>query len=213
MKKHVLAFAWAWFWFLIVGAGSMYFCLELTDVAASALAGVHWLSAFTQAKATSWAGWLLYWVGGGLFCWRFVKVLALQGSPFSFGMYVSWTSVDAATQPMRAYGSCIGDFNVFGTREDSPFHFLFGAVFRRHPKSDKLMRARLQFLTLAIWPGWSLQIVESRAGFFRQTHRARAECFRQHFDGLNNQKMSQFEKDALTRLNDIKSVITRLAPQ
>ena len=56
MKKYKLAFAWAWVWFLIVGAGSMYFYLELTDVAASAVAGVHWISAFTQAKATSWAG-------------------------------------------------------------------------------------------------------------------------------------------------------------
>ena len=213
MKKYKLAFAWAWVWFLIVGAGSMYFYLELTDVAASAVAGVHWISAFTQAKATSWAGWLLYWVAGGLFCWRFVKVLALQGSPLSWGMEIKWISADAATRPMWAYGSCIGEFDVFGTSGDSPFHFWFGAVFRKHPNSDKLMRARLQFLTLAIWPGWTLQIIESRAGLFRHTHRKRAERFRQHFDGLNTQKTSQFEKDALRRLNDIKGAITRLAPR
>ncbi|MDE0678968.1 MAG: hypothetical protein OXI11_01970 [Gammaproteobacteria bacterium] len=166
-----------------------------------------------HAKATSWAGWLLYWVAGVLFCWRFVKVLALQGSPLSWGMDVRWTSADAATRPMWAYSSCIGEFDVFGTSEASPFCFLFGVVFRKHPNSDKLVRARLQFLTLAIWPGWSLQIIESRAGFVRHTPRKRAEYFRQHFDELNTQKMGQFEKDVLRQLNDIKGAIARLTPQ
>lgn len=211
MKNYKLAYAWAWVWFLIVGAGSMYFYLELTNIATSALAGVHWLSALMQAKATSWAGWFLYWIAGTLFCWRFVKVLALQGAPLRWGMRVNWGADDAAVRPMSAHCSYVGEFDLHGTRGDSPFYFWFGAVFRKHRSSDKLMRARLQFLTLAIWPGWTLEITESRMRLARATHRERAEGFRQHFFQISSQSMSQFEKDAVRRLNDIKGVIARLA--
>ena len=212
MKKYKLAFAWAWIWFLAVGTGSACLYLELTEISALALAEVHWFSVLMQAKATSWAGWLLYWAAGVLFCWRFVKVLALQGSPLPFGMDVRWVAADAATKPMWAYGSCVGNFDVFGTTGDSPFYFWFGAVFRKHPNSDKLMRARLQFLTLAIWLGRNLSIVESRLGIHSHTHRRRAELFREHFDGLNSPKMSGFEKDSLKKLDGIKGAIKRLKP-
>lgn len=209
MKTHKLAFAWAWIWFLAVGAGSVCLYMELVSLAATALAEVHWFPALMQAKTTSWAGWLLYWVAGTLFSWRFVKVLALQGSPLSFGMDVRWVAADAAGAPMWAYGSCVGEFDVYGTSGDKPFNFWFGVVFRKHPNSDKLMRARLQFLTLAIWPDRTLNIIESRWGVNRHTHRKRAELFRQHFDGLNSSK-SPFEKDSLKELKGIKDAIKRL---
>ena len=210
MKTYKLAFAWAWIWFLAVGAGSVCLYMELTAMAAKALVGVYWLVSLLEARATSWAGWLLYWVAGTLFCWRFVKVLALQGSPLSFGMDVRWVSADSADDAIWGYGSCVGDFDVFGTSGDQPFCFFFGVVFRKHPNSDKLMRARLQFLTLAIWPGWTLNIIESRWGVYRHTPRKRAEQFREHFDGLNSSK-SPFEKDSLKELKGIKDAVKSLA--
>lgn len=150
MKTHKPSFAWAWIWFLVIGAGSVCLYMELMAIAAMALAGVHWLAFLLEARATSWAGWLLYWVTCILFSWRFVKVLVLQGSPLPFGMDVRWVSEDAAGEPMWAYGSCVGEFDVYGTSDDSPFYFWFGVVFRKHPNSVKLMRARLQFLTVVI---------------------------------------------------------------
>lgn len=114
---------------------------------------------------------------------------------------------------MWAYCSHIGDVDLLGKSGDSPFYFWFGAVFRKHPGSDKLMRGRLQYLTLAIWPGWTFRIMESRMRFLRATHWERAQGFREHFFQLSSQGMSQFEIDALRGLNDIKGAITGLAPK
>lgn len=208
LTKHNKAYAWAWIWFLAVAAGSGWLYIELTALAVPAMHKIPWLSYLIQAKAASWAGWLVYIVAGVLFCWRVVKVVAMQGSPFPFGININWGKMDEGNKPVRAHCPFIGNEHADVGNQDQE-EFWYGAVFRTHPNSDKLMRARLQYLAVAFFGGWTLNVMESRIGFFRRTHEERAKQFRDQAHQLNHPGMGKFEKDLLSKLGRIEAQLKR----
>ena len=78
-----------------------------------------------------------------LFCWRAIKVVVLLGSPFRFGMdrFTGTEFKGASGRPV--YLVSIGE-------ESSSSGFYFGAIFKAHQKSDKLLRSRTETIILYI---------------------------------------------------------------
>ena len=78
---------------------------------------------------------------------------------------------------MRA---AIGNWDVYGGTYTGKFWY--GAVFRAHPTSDKLMRSRVELVLLALPCDLTLGIHESRLFFKRTGHEGRATQFRTFAD-------------------------------
>ena len=91
-----------------------------------------------------------------LFWWRVVKVYVLLGSPISFGMKIVHGS---------RKGRGITHVHIGTTKRKEERNILYGAIFRAHPNSDKLMRHRLEFLVLAMPVRKTLVVQESRISF------------------------------------------------
>ena len=88
-----------------------------------------------------------------LFWWRVVKVFVLLGSPVSFGMKIVHGT---------RMGRNITHVHIGTTKKKEQRDVLYGAIFRAHPNSDKLMRHRLEFLLLTLPVNRCLVVQESR---------------------------------------------------
>ena len=119
-------------------------------------------------------------VGGALLWWRFAKVVVLHGSPFPLGMSIEGGRQNGGTTGRPVTGIHIGDDNVYGN--DYKGQFLYGAVFRAHPGSDKLARSRMEFLVLALPFKLTLLIHESRLFISKDGNESRAKQYRQVVD-------------------------------
>ena len=105
----------------------------------------------------------------------------------------------------------IGDDDVYRGNYDG--QFWYGAVFRAHPSSDKLMRSRLEFLAMALPFGWTLSVHESRL-FLQQTgHESRARRYRLVADkyGRKNESMSadRFRNEVVRHMRYIGNYFDR----
>ena len=179
-KKRLMSYAWMWLWFLLITAGSIYSFLALSSLAGALLSDVPWLSDAPKKISGSSAGMVLFLVALGVFWWRIVKVMVLLGSPLPFGIEVSWGRQDSGVRGRIAHLVHIGDHDV--NRHSYRGKFWYGAVFRAHPRSDKLLRTRLEHLVLALPFGRVLMVGEGRFMLAKKSHKDRAIMHRQLAD-------------------------------
>ena len=179
--KGRLSYSWMWVWLLIVAAVSAYVYIQAFDLATAILSSdFPTLSSALKSKEGSWIAESFKWIGGALFCWRIVKVVVLHGAPFSFGMRLSSGREDNGVAGRVVFRSHIGDHNAYSNNFSGGFWF--AAIFRAHPRSDKLMRSRLEFLIATLPFGCSVVVEESRVFLLEQDHKQRATHYRSRHD-------------------------------
>ena len=185
--KARVAYGWMAALLLLITAAMLWTFPQVYDVLAERLTALFGLEAASseateQTEGTEhWINNTLKWVAGVLFWWRAVKVLVLHGSPFPF-----WMEVSSGRQDNNGTGGRLATLVHIGDDNTGVLHhgdFWFGAVFRAHPASDKIMRSRLALLIAAI-PLFrrSLVVEESRVFLLKHTHEDRAEYFRSRSD-------------------------------
>ena len=176
--KARLACGWMWSWFVLVTLATLYVYCEAFDLLVALVPDTSSLANAMKTKAEHWIGVALKWVGWSLFWWRAVKVLVLHGAPVPF-----WMEVESGRQDNNgASGRLVTIVHIGDDYIPNPNgEFWFGAVFRAHQGSDKLMRSRLALLVLA-FPKCSLVIEESRWLTLKHNHEDRAEYFRTRAD-------------------------------
>ncbi len=177
-------YCWLWVRLALVSIMALWLYFDYVDLLAkpvlSALGIADSLDAIVAEKPPFYYGvtivTVVKFVVGILFWWRVVKVTVLLGSPFKFGVEVgNGRENDGKSGRLVTLGH-IGDMNVY--RQSYSGRFWFGLVARSHPGSDKIVRARVEFLVLALPCGRSLLIHESRFLLLKQNHGSRARTFR-----------------------------------
>lgn len=183
MARPALAYTWFWIWLALVSAGTLFVYKEIAGLAGMILSSVLGLGAppgETAAFGLDVAPWLeqaILYVAGILIWWRVTKVVVLHGAPLSLGMKIASGRQDEGKTGRLATLVHIGDHDVYGDNYDGKFYY--GAVFRAHPNSDKLMRSRVELLVLYI-PilGSTLSVHESRIFIRKRDHEGRGKIFR-----------------------------------
>ena len=205
-----IAYVWFWIWLLLVTAGSIWIYLQIAGTIWTLIPGMAELAS-VEKKGTvrDWLEPVVLGLAGLLYWWRVVKVVVLQGSPFAFGMQVAPGRHDDGRRGRPATYSFIGDIDVYS----SPYtgNFWFGAVFRAHPGSDKLMRSRLELLVVALPCSLTLTVHESRVFVSRGSHEDRARRFRHVSDNYASkvERMSsdRFQKELAAAVGRIADVM------
>ena len=176
-KQYILRYTMFWSWALVVTAGVWYaydaVLQALPDLLARLLRIDHIVSN-ADADADIWR--VLQGILFVLLWWRAVKVFVLHGSPFHIGVTISEGREDNGRTGRKVHRIWIGDTNVYGSGYEG--RFWYGAVFRAHSSSDKLMRSRLELLILALPFEYTLHVQESRIFFGKDGHETRAKKYR-----------------------------------
>ena len=202
-RNDLDSYVWMWVRFLLVTAGALWAYYELVGVATSLVPELSWLGKGKSYLTETYIGSALIVIGGTLFWWRAIKVFVFLGSPLPFGITVTHGWQDSGTKGRIAHMLHIGDMDVY---DKNPYagKFWYGAVYRAHPGSDKLMRARLEFLALGFWGNRTILVFEGRFLFAKKTHEERARMYRLSFDRYSKSP-DQFQKkvsDSLSVLNE-----------
>ena len=159
--KCWVAYGWLWVWFALVGVLSQWLYWEFVDLIATIIVGFPVLSPALSASVNPQLALALKVVGGVLFSWRVVKVVVLHGSPIPWGL-----GVVLSARENRGRGR-----PVHITSIKNKDRIWFGAILRPHPRSDKLVRTRLEFLFLALPFRNALKVRESRLQWVRRVRR------------------------------------------
>ncbi len=205
-----IAYVWFWIWLLLITAGSIWIYLQIAGTIWALIPGMAELAS-VEFKGTvhAWLEPVVLGLAGVLYWWRIVKVVVLQGSPFAFGMQVVPGRQEDGRRGRPATYSFIGDIDVYSSRYTG--NFWFGAVFRAHPGSDKLMRSRLELLIVTLPCSLTLTVHESRVFVSRDDHVARAKKFRHVSDNYASkvEKMSsdRFRKEVAAAVGKIAEVL------
>ena len=201
-NRESISFAWMWLWLLLITAATMYAYLEMTTLTGALLSGVPWFSEVPKRIAGSSGGQILLVAAWSLFWWRVVKVVVFLGSPLPFGMRVSWGRQDSGVGGRITHTVHIGDHDAYGSSYQG--RFWYGAVFRAHPRSDKLIRSRLEHLVLALPFDRVLIVGEGRFMVAKKSHQERAKIHRQFADRYSKTKDAispdRFRKDVAGHL-------------
>ena len=205
-----IAYFWFWTWLLLVTAGSIWIYVQIAGTIWTLVPGIAELASVERKGSVhAWLEPIALGLAGLLYWWRIVKVVVLQGSPFAFGMQVVPGRQEDGRRGRPATYSFIGDMDVYS----SPYkgNFWFGAVFRAHPGSDKLMRSRLELLVLSLPCSLTLSVHESRVFVSRGNHKDRATRFRRVSDNYASkvEKMSsdRFRKELAAAVGRIAQVM------
>ena len=202
----VSAAAW-WIYTTLVGA--------LTGLALSML-GVtgEMTSEFRNLVVLDLGYWQIVWpqmlkfLGFALLWWRAIKVLVLHGSPFTFGVTMTMGRENAGVSGRLVTFGHIGDTHVH--RNGYTGKFWFGFIARSHPTSDKLVRSRVELLTMAFWGGWTFLVQEGKFFWFRQTHEDRAGKYRFVSDSYSkrneNMPPDRYRQKMVKAVESIKKV-------
>ena len=175
--RPALAYTWFWIWFALVSAGTLFVYNQVAGLAALIVSDLSGLSVITAHPSAPWLQTAALYIAGVLFWWRVIKVMALHGAPLSLGMEIMPGRQDEGKSGRLATHAQIGDSNVYGNAYSGSFYY--GAVFRAHPTSDKLMRSRLEFLVMFIpLLGVTLKIHESRVFIRKEDHKTRGQSYR-----------------------------------
>ena len=202
IKDYVIF--WIWFMAVTIGFGLLY--CEARDFLPELLASLFSPNTVLSViENHSPLGLVLQVVFVPLVWWRFVKVLVFCGSPFPFGMECS--SERSGAGGRFVYRMNIGDLDVCEKPNGYKGCFWYGAVFRTHSSSDKLMRSRLEFLILYL-PVLKRTLVvhESRLFLRKETHEYRAGMYRRIFDEYVP-KEDRHIKEIAERLRKIHEVL------
>ena len=163
-RRYVVT--WVWLFSMSVAAIVIYDCLlEYIEDLAIWLLGLD-----DEARPDGLVGVTLRVVAGVLFWWRWVKVTVFLGSPFRVGLTVEYLRENGAEVGRPVTVAFIEDVDLRG--------ILFGVVAKSHPRSDKIVRSRVEAVVMALPFGRSfvvrgsrlylpkLDVVESRKRFF-----------------------------------------------
>lgn len=185
-------YRWLWFRFVLITIVAVVFYIQALDLAQALLSDFPNLRMAMDSKADFWIGLLLLTLGGLLFWWRMVKVVVLMGSPIPFGMDISFGRHKEDARGRSTTLVHIGDYS----RGERCFDglFLYGAIFRAHPNSDKLVRSRLQWLMLHLTDNLVFAVVEGRFFLRKRNHSERAEFF--------DFQMDEFERILTSKKQD-----------
>ena len=183
LTKGRVAYGWLWAWLLLVVAASAIIYREAVYLAAAIVTDIPAVSKAMIARDVSATASLMSmlivesvaWIGGVLFCWRTVKVVVLHGSPYSPWLDTSSGREDRGVSGRVVHYSHIGDHAVHSSSFTGVFWF--GVIFRAHPRSDKLVRTRLEFLIAALPFGRALFVEEGRVRFPKLDHSERARNY------------------------------------
>ena len=108
-------------------------------------------------------------LAGVLFWWRATKVSVFLGSPFSLGLTIGY---------LRENGYENGrPVTVVFIEDTHPRGLLFGVVARSHPRSDKIVRNRVDLLMVALPRGRFLVVRGSRISIPKLTNSQRRQEF------------------------------------
>ena len=178
-KKDIVRYTAFWLWLVAVTLGVWFVYVEVLQAIPDLLIGIlgvnRELLGSLAANTIVWQ--LLQTILFVLLWWRAVKVVVLHGSPFHFGMEISEGRENGGQTGRMVWRVCIGDNNVY--LNEYKGQFWYGAVFRAHPNSDKLVRSRLELIVLALPFGFTLQVQESHLFIKKKDdHKARARMFR-----------------------------------
>ena len=169
-----------WVRLLVVSAGAWVLYAELGGLLWNSLLDLPWMDRVARELEASWLESLILVLGGVLVWWRLVKVFVLHGAPLPLGIAISDGRQNEGRSGRPVTRLHIGDLDVH--RGNYKGKFWYGAVFRAHPSSDKIMRSRLELLVLALPFGLSLSVHESRLFVRRSGHEYRANQYRLVFD-------------------------------
>ena len=145
--------------------------------------------------------------------WRIFKAFVLQGSPFTFGMHVSMGREHKGVTGRPVVLPHIGTI----TGGQGGRNCLFGAVFRAHQTSDKIMRARLEFLLIAFPFNITVLFNEGRPSISRKDPEARAERYiREFFSYMRAQETipdDRFKQETVKHLKTLADKVRKTSPK
>ena len=205
------AYAWFWAWMTMVTIVTVWVYVQAAGIMSSVALAVANL-AETEGKIAAEGWWeVVSILVGVLFWWRVVKVVVLQGSPIAFGMELMPGRQDDGRAGRPVARAAIGNSDVYvGTYTGQ---FWYGAVFRAHPTSDKLMRSRVELLLLALPCGFTLCMHESRLFLNKTGHEGRAKQFRTFADNYarktEGMPSGQFRKSLSDGVNKIAKAMQK----
>lgn len=109
---------------------------------------------------------------GILFWWRAVKAIVFLGWPFMFGVSMGEGRQTGRSAAIGHIGDQGGTIITNSWKFDKSYdgEFWFGLVARTHPSSDKIVRSRIEFLSLALPFGWTFLAQEGRIFALAQSH-------------------------------------------
>ena len=175
--RPTLAYTCFWIWLALVSTRTLFLFNEIAGWAGLIINNVFGLPILIEDPPAPWLATTAMYVAGTLLWWRVTKVMVLHGAPLSLGMEVIPRRQDEGKTGRLATLVHIGDFDVHGKNYGGKFYY--GAVFRAHPNSDKLMRSRLEMLVLFIpMLGWTLSVHESRLFIRKHDHQTRGKIYR-----------------------------------
>ena len=177
-NKFRARYACAWLWLLVVSISWVWVYMQLLDLTDIVLSEFPILTQARQEVTGNWVATSLGVVAGALLWWRITKVLVLHGSPISWWMTVAQGTKEKGINRRAATIVFIGD-SINLTSEPREGYLLYVAIFRPHPRSDKLIRSRLEYLILTLPFRLALVVTESRFDFARvQPSTKRAWAYR-----------------------------------
>ena len=167
-------YVWRWVWLALVTAGTYFVYVELLEYVEDLTLWV--LGLDDEARPDGLVGVALKGVAGFLFWWRVVKVTVFLGSPLSLGLGVDHLRENGAENGRPVTIAMIDDPDLRG--------ILFGVVARSHPRSDKVVRSRVEAIIMALPFGWCFAMRGSRFDLARIPIGKRRgfffECWRAH---------------------------------
>ena len=205
---------WAWTVLVTACAGALWWFAY--DVAQAIIQSIEILKKVKAAtSAYEWAQWAIVTIGFALIWWRVVKVVVLQGAPFLVGPSDRIGGREDKGESGRpVFMSFIGNLevNMNDISADYKGSFLFGCIIRSHARSDKLVRARLEFLILALPFNGRLTVHNSRFSFKREDHKHRARRFRQIHDNYSATRMPMSEGHFRQRVTQALDELAKRSP-
>ena len=187
-KQHLI-YLWTWAWLFLVSAGWLWIYFEAVAVTGELFSENEVTSSIRETLSGTMLGNILEWVGAVLLWWRVVKVVVLHGAPFAWGRKFTSGRIGRTSRPdMGVTLTYLGDFIFLKKKQKNravsyeKSNLLFGAILRPHPRSEKLVRSRLEYLLLALPFRVVLLVTESKIKFAIASPAERAELFDEHAD-------------------------------
>ena len=207
-----VAYAWFWIWMSVVTGASVWAYSQAAGILWSVTLAVANLAELGGKIATDGGSLVVVILLGVLFWWRVVKVVVLQGSPIAFGTQILSGRCDEGRAGRPVASAAIGNWkNAYNATYTGKFWY--GAVFRAHPASDKLMRCRVELLVFALPLSFTLCIQESRLFVKKTGHKERARLFRNIADTYapktEGMPAGQFRRNLSDGVNKIAKAMAR----
>lgn len=185
--RELSTYLWLWVRLVLVSVVSLWLYFGYVDVLLKPIFNVVGIVEEFQNSANENPSFyygvtvvtVLKYVIGVLFWWRAVKVFVLLGWLFMFGVQMGGGNQTGRMATIANIGELGGEVITnswtFSNRYEGKFWF--GLIARANPSSDKIVRSRIEFLSLALFR-WTFEAHEGRLFFFSQGHEERALKFR-----------------------------------